>query len=164
MKNEFDVSTTSKRECHEQIKDSSHFRSSSESKTLTSGNQLLPDNTTNKSRMENQNQKTILSKEDTSSSKEKSHVCSNCKDHYEFHEVTSMLDGAVFRKTNSFKNISYQTEFYFEPSGKTQSSTAHTHNDQFSNKNQSENKKYTESCYLYSMSSCQPLPDLQETK
>lgn len=81
MRNEFDVSTTSKRECHEQIKDNLHVRSSSESKPLTSGNQLLTDNTTMKSRIENQNQKrmvktvkTILPKEDTSSSKEKSHV------------------------------------------------------------------------------------------
>lgn len=170
MRNELDVSTTSKRECHEQIKDNLHVRSSSESKPLTSGNQLLTDNTTMKSRIENQNQKrmvktvkTIIPKEYTSSSKEKSHVCSNCKGHYEFHEDTSMLDGAVFRKTNSFKDSSCQTESYSEPSRKTQISIAHTHNDQFSNKNQSENRKYTESRSLYSMSSCQPFPDFSET-
>lgn len=71
-----------------------------------------------------------------------------------------MLDGAVFRKTNSFKDSSCQTESYSEPS----SSIAHTHNDKFSNKNQSENRKYTESRYLYSKSSCQPFPDFSETK
>lgn len=167
MKNELDVSTTSKRECHEQIKDSSRVRSFSESSTLISGNQLLPNN----SRIGNQNQnrmvktvKTILSKEDTSSLKEKSHVCTNCKGHYEFHKDTSMLDGAVFRKTNNFKDSSCQTESYSEPSGKTQSYIAHTHNDQFSNKNQSENRNNTESRYLYAMSSRQPWPDFPETK
>lgn len=138
MKNELDVSTTSKRDCHEQIEDSSRVRS---------GNQLLPDNTTKKSRIGNQNQnrmmktvKTTLSKEDTSSLKEKSHVCINCKGHYEFHENTSMLDGGVFRKTNCFKDSSCQTESYSEPSGKTRRNIAYTHNDQFSNKNQSENR------------------------
>lgn len=170
MKNELDVSTTLKKR-HEQIEDSSRVRSFSESNTLTSGNQIFPDNTTKKSRIENQNQnrmvktvKTILSKEDTSSSKEKSHVCTNCMGHYEFHKDTSMLDGAVFRKTNGFKDSSCQTESYSEPSGKTQSYIAHTHNDQFSNKNQSENRNYTESRYLYAMSSRQPWPDFPETK
>lgn len=80
---------------------------------MTSGNQLLPDNTTKKSRMENQNQKTILSKEDTSSSKEKSYVCSNCKDHYEFHEDTMKIS---FERNISlgFFSVISQNLFYIE--------------------------------------------------